>query len=141
MCKSLGEALIYTVYQEAFEGESFCEFQGLVAIHETFLCKIWGHRKWTLNTEPYMVIHVQLNSFSLTLGSSNHSYPEVSSNCSRECSDGFYLHQQLGSCRPLCEFTSTTSSAVTVITLILICCGLISAAVILVVSVLQWKQM
>ena len=139
MCKSLGEALIYTVYQEAFEGENFCEFQGLVAIHETFLCKIWGHRKWT---EPYMVIHVQLNGLSLTLGSSNPSYPEVGSNCSRECSDGFYLHQELGSCRPLCEFTSsTTSSAVTVITVILTCCGLISAAVILVVSVLQWKQM
>ena len=62
------------------------------------------------------------------------------SNCSRECSDGFYLHQELGSCRPQCgalELTPSTAQLATAITSL--CFAAIFIVVDLVISALQWK--
>ena len=64
----------------------------------------------------------------------------VDSNCSRECSDGFYLHQELGSCRPQCavwELTfSTTGFAINITAL---CLAPIFIVVAFVIIALQWK--
>ena len=72
--------------------------------------------------------------------SSRNESAAVGSNCSRECSDGFYLHQELGSCRPQCgvwELTSpTTGFAIRITSL---CLATIFVVVVLVVIALQWK--
>ena len=64
----------------------------------------------------------------------------VGSNCSRECSDGFYLHQELNSCRPQCgvwELTSPTASFAISITSL--CLAATFVVVVLVIIALQWK--
>ena len=63
------------------------------------------------------------------------------SNCSRECSDGFYLHQELDSCRPQCgawELTPSTAQLATAITSL--CFATVFIVVDLVISALQWKS-
>ena len=64
----------------------------------------------------------------------------VGSNCSRECSDGFYLNQDLNSCRPQCgvwELTpSTTGFAISITS---VCLATTFVVVVLVIIALQWK--
>ena len=81
------------------------------------------------------------NQSILDLESSLENYSGVAgSNCSRECSDGFYLHQELGSCRPQCgawQLRPSTAQLATAITSL--CIATIFIVVDLIISALQWK--
>ena len=80
-------------------------------------------------------------SFLAAESSSSNESATVGSNCSRECSDGFYLHQELGSCRPQCAIWELTSStAQVVVAIISVCFAAIFIVVDLVVTALQWKR-
>ena len=73
--------------------------------------------------------------------SSSNESTAVDSNCSRECSDGFYLHQGLGSCRPQCAIWELTSStAQVVVGIIALCFAAIFIVVDFVVTALQWRM-
>ena len=72
--------------------------------------------------------------------SSSNESATVGSNCTRKCSDGFYLHQELGSCRPQCGIWELTSSTAQVaIGITALCFATIFIVVVFVIIALQWK--
>ena len=81
----------------------------------------------------------------LAVESSSRNYNATAGlNCSRNCSEGFYLHQELGSCRPKCgvweiNATSSTTEFIVIVKITSLCFTASFTIVVLVISALQWK--
>ena len=80
-------------------------------INSVLINQHWQYSS-TLSLDSSGILSPNQSLLTAESSSSNES-ATVGSNYSRECSDGFYLHQEHGSCRPQCgiwEVTSSTTS-------------------------------
>ena len=85
----------------------------------------------------------QLNESGLAAPSTPGNCSATGSNYTRECSDGFYLHRELDSCRPQCGIWEPSRSSSALETLVYVATGvsLLLGSAFLVIAALQWKQM
>ena len=85
----------------------------------------------------------QLNESGLAAPSTPGNCSYTGSNYTRECSDGFYLHRELDSCRPQCGIWEPNWSSVALETLVNITTSisLLLGIAFLVIAALQWKRM